>query len=446
MRNDITENQVTIGFDIGDAETIVAFSTSGNKDIGLATMPGKSACGQAMATIIATTKDNKTAFAEVVSEYIDDVEEVSINFKRRPSHILDVTEERKLKLISIGTNDINHLLDEPEFNSPDFGIYLEKLTQFVDAILQDNDFIKNARGYLVGADSIRFCIGHPTKWDSFDKLVYEAMLRSSMLGKKTYLDLPMYLDVYPESRAALLYVKDQYGLKFTENEYIGLVDFGSSTIDISVMYKAAKNPIDFGNETGNYLGARCIDYIIAFQYFFENVNDVEYIEELKNENKCIYDAILINSRFAKEKLFSSTSDPNKRRTNILVENSSVRISYDTLINDILKRPIAPILKEYTNLPENEYHKLGNLNYVDAFKNFMRDVKFQMAEAGVNLSRIFLTGSASRMDFVKPVIEEVFTELRKENSMLYDSEPSNAIAKGLSKVGQSERLAFNFKKQ
>jgi molecular chaperone DnaK (HSP70) len=466
----ITERQATIGLDIGDAETIAAFATAGNRNTGLAIMPGKKFAGQAMPTLYGITQNKSVVYADDVADSYEGLTSVAMNFKRRPSDLVYVSEARKSQLvrqfehyklkIAIDRGFIQDpalvnqpeiqaatdILSEPEFRKSAIMAYSENLKEFVNTLINDQQFIQNATTYVVAADSVQFCVGHPTKWDKFDAAVYEAMLQRTDLGKSTYLNVPLFLTVHSESRAALLYVQDTYGLKLSDNKYIGLMDIGSSTIDISVILKDSKIPADFGNEVGNYLGARCIDYLIADQYFFECMDDTlvkAKITDTIKYNKSAYDSLLINCRFAKESAFTSTTEVTRRKARIDFVDYAPSLTYKDLVEDICNRPIAPILRGHVGMPEREYHRLGDRGYIEAFQYFLEIVREQMEEQNIELDQMFLTGSASQMDFVRPTMMKVFPELSAINSLLNDTEPSNAIAKGLARVGLSDRTAFKF---
>lgn len=436
-----------IGFDIGDAESIIEMAISSEDTVHPAIMPGKSSAGQAIPTLYAYDDEGNTVFANQVAQDYDNLKKVEMNFKRRPSDLLSgLTSGRANELLGIPSRE---LLDEPEFASGPIREFAGKLRTFVNIALTEERFVERARAFTVNCSDCVITVGHPTNWSDLDAHIYEAMLLQSVIGEDTYLDLPVTLQLECESRAAFLYIKNTYSVRLANGEFVGLMDVGSSTIDVSVLTKDSRNCVyDSGS---NFLGARSIDYLIL-EYFIDQVRDQDesdgrLLDNIFAGNEAAFRSLLINCRFAKESLFSNvTADKSKVKNNIFFGDFRVRLTWDTLVNDICaKRPIAPVLVKYCALPKETALTLGDMSWITAFRDFLSKQIDAMANNGITITKLFLTGSASQMSFVRSICKELLPQLKREDSLFDDTNPSNAIANGLARVGLSETRAEAFEK-
>lgn len=437
-----------MGFDIGDAESIIAFAKGDDSNVQNATMPGKNAAGMAIPTMYGFSKAGDLQLADAIANDGSDLTNVAVNFKRCPSDLVSLDDVQKNQLMAL---DDEHFWEDSALE----GIreYARKLNTFVEIVLEHPDFVKYLSPMLDGCSECKVVVGYPTRWTEFDKRVYGLMLRHGIMGEPTLRGVKLTLNLFPESRAAFLYVRDAYKLKVSANTDTGIIDVGSSTIDISVM--RGNDSRNFVYDKGsNFLGVRSIDYLIM-EYCMEKLrsgDDSDLFEDIfaidtngKKKNPSAWDHALINCRFAKERLFSSSvKDTSKIKTFInILDFNPIKLTYNTLIDDICNRPIAPILKKYCALSETDYKWISDMGWREAFQAFLAEQKVEMAACGVQLSQIFFTGSASRMPFVKEIAYCVFNEIDSENELKNDTNPSCAIANGLARVGVSEDKAVEF---
>ena len=444
---------LNIGFDIGDAETVVAFLKGNSDQVTNATMPGKTAAGQAIPTLYGYTKNGKLQLADSVASDGTGLQKVAMNFKRCPSDIITADQKRKVELKDMKTDA--ELWNQPEMNTLKVRDYDEKLNTFIKVVFTHPDFEKILATQLDGCDECRVCVGHPTRWNPFEVRIYEAFLRHGILGQRELLGKKLFLEVERESRASFLYLRDAYQLQGAK-EFIGVIDVGSSTIDISVMKNgdARDRVYDDGQ---NFLGARSIDYLIM-EYCIDKLSKGDMAEDFrdifavdsngKRKNPGAWDHMLINCRFAKEALFAASGDDKsrlKKWINIL-DFPPVMLKYSDLVDDICNRPVANVLKKYCDLSDEDYARMGNKNWKEAFREFLTVQKDKMAAKGISLSQIFMTGSASRMFFVRDICRDVFPEIKNSQSLMSDTEPSIAIANGLARVGVTEEKAKDFTKE
>lgn len=437
-----------IGFDIGDGESIIELATSANDNVQPATMPGQNASGQSIPTLFAVDNKGNGIFADQVAADYEDIQRVEMNFKRCPGDMISVPEIRASELLQI---EAEELLDEPEFQSGPIKDYADRLCAFVDIVLNDDKFKERARAFAANCEDCVICVGHPTNWTALDCHIYRAILLKSVIGEGVYLKLPMTLSLESESRAAFLYIKNTYLVKLKEGEVVGLMDVGSSTIDISVMTKNSRDCIyDSGS---NYLGARSIDYLILNYYIEEiekkNSEDAARLKDLLTNDETAFRSLLLNCRFAKEAVFSSAlKDKSVIKTHIYFGDfNRVTLTWKVLVDDICaKRPIAPVLQKYCGMPEDLTKKLGNQSWITAFRAFLKvQLDIMKYRHGISITKLFLTGSASRMEFVRTICKEMIPGLDNADSLFDDTNPSNAIANGLARVGASEFKADAFMK-
>lgn len=440
-----------IGYDLGDGETITDLASlvpekiTEKIDFQSMTMPDGNDPGRAMPTVYAFDNDGNVMFSnQIVRSNGDDIQNVNVNFKRRPSDLItsysDISEGEVIDLL-------RKAYEWPSASewaaAADKGLLelKEAITTFTNAIFDDDSYKERIRSAAVDSDEIVFCVGHPTNWSDLDVAIYELIMKNTILGSGKYAGKSSSIIMEAESRAAFLYAKDaksQQKLKY--GTCVLLVDVGSSTIDITAM---SADSYDRQYHTGsNYLGARSIDFIIRNWYLEElkkdSVNWSMY-EKLSKFDPSINNALTLISRKAKEELFSSKI---KSERIYFANFPAIILRTEDLDNLIETTPISKILKEEINIPDSESAAMGNRSWKDLFKEFLIEKNAEMKKLGISISRIILTGSASKMPFVSDIIRSVFTDL-KDDSLIHDMDPSRTISKGLALVGPANEKSKAF---
>lgn len=444
-----------VGYDLGDGETItdqVTIELNSNeykakKDFPGMTMPDQNTAGEAVPSAFAKNANGELIFASGILDMPDMCRDIVLNFKRRPSDLLPKIDEKRqeeLLLLFKESNAWPPVSVCQECDTDLMDNFKESVISFTNAIFENPQFKERLRGEAIDSESIVFCVGHPTKWNDLDVAIYKAILKCSVLGKEKYAGKPAELIMAAESRAAFLYAKDKASM-LPKGTCALLLDLGSSTIDLTALLADSRNHVY--NSGSNYLGARGIDLIIrdwAIGKLRENRQDWEMFQELLRNNPSMDRALTLACRKAKEKVCSQTNGMTKIRLDGVRWSSKIGgnlpFSLDELRELMRNVPLAPVLKQYTNLPDEEYKIMGNKSWTELFTDFLTDQKTEMSKRNIKISRIILTGSASKMPDVVDIIQKVLKEV-PSNSIVNDTDPSRTISKGLALVGPSNEKSI-----
>lgn len=439
-----------IGYDLGDGETITDVVTleagkSTSKTVfENMTMPNTVTPGQAMPTVFAYDESGKVMFAQTITEEPEAVQDIIVNFKRRPSDLLknrsDMNDSELIDFLKKASDwpDASVWADG---NSAEMLNFKKSVIVFTNAIFSDASYINRLKSLAQSSEEIVFCVGHPTNWSELDIAIYERILKNSILGRGKYEGKKSSIILEAESRAAFLYSKDREAFgRLPKGSSVLLIDVGSSTIDITAMTAASNN--HQYNSGNNYLGARSIDFMIR-DWYLEQIkkNPVNWsmYQDLVKNNPTIPNALTLSCRLAKERLYSSTQ---KMSRIYFPSFPGVRLKEEDLDKVIDETPIAQILKEIINLNSQECARMGNKSWKMLFKEFLSSKKAEMTKQNIKVGCIILTGSASKMPFVPRIVLEVFNEVSAD-SLKYDMDPSRTISKGLALVGPSNEKSKAF---
>lgn len=224
-----------------------------------------------------------------------------------------------------------------------------------------------------------------------------------------------------ESRAAIFYAKSP-NVNFAKEISKGAIvfDLGSSTLDFTYLSDNDK-PIDFGYD----LGASIIDNAI-----FENMMQKDENIRMFTEKYPAYnDALKFKARKFKEDAYSRNENSKTiggfPLGNIIADNED---SYDEYADVYIKLRI-------TNLAELNTMIESTTCYMKRLKNALIDFKEnKIPEKSVN--GVFLTGGASRMNFIRPLIAETFN-LPLDKVKIDNDNPSLTISRGIALLGATD---------
>lgn len=446
----MAEKKTFIGYDLGDGETITdlaVLDANQMKDrvqtlFTQMTMPDCNDPGKAIPTVYGYDEDGNLSFTSSILAAPELVRNIHINFKRCPSDLVpSITEQQKEQIISMlkkGWPDADVC---PELGSAKMREFSEAVITFTNAIFNEELYKKRVRDAAVDSNEIVFCVGHPTRWNEFDVAVYAGILRRSVLGSGVYAGLPTTMVMAAESRAAFLYVRDKATSQVLQpNTCALLIDVGSSTIDLTAMTADSRN--HQYNSGSNYLGARSVDFLIRQWYLNKLRRDEEdwnVYQCLIEDNPAMAQALTLSCRMAKEAIYSTTAGIARIQFADFRPARITRADVDRLVSE---SSVSEILREAINLPAKVAETMGDRSWKELFEEFLRDRKAEMTAHGITISRIIMTGSASKMPFVAEVVSNVFEEI-PENGILSDMNPSRSISMGLALVGPSNEKSRKF---
>lgn len=454
-----------IGYDLGDGESVTDYVTmdssnsAGEFDVTFTDMPMLGMKdGRSVPTVFGYTKDGEKIFFTGIINKPSKVKKVCVNFKRRPTDLLhNLTASRRTELLRI----VNEALasrrwpNAPELNSSEMTEFRDSVVTFTNAIFENPPYLERVESTVKnsGSSAIVFCAGHPTKWDDpLDVPIYKLIISQSVLGKGSYAGVKAELKMSSESRAAYLFLKTPKAAReasgksyLMRGQCALLIDVGSSTIDVTAVTADSNNYVY--NHGNNYLGVRCIDFMIRDLYVKKLKRDSDsdaydrYLDIVRN-NPEYPNAIVMACRDAKEYLFSNRGAAGSDSVYIrALESEEVYMSeIEELINT---QNVYSVLSENFNIPDSAIAYMRGKSWSRLFQEFLQEMKTELRKQNINIGRIIITGGASWMPVVGNVIKSVFSE--NANDIISDMDPSRSISRGLALVGPYEEKSEMFRK-
>lgn len=441
-----------LGYDLGDGESItdIVVIDTGLPDRTVHTdfsdmpMPDCEKPGEPLPTIFARDRDGEIIFAHSIQNDPEAAVDIRINFKRRPTDLIEnLTKEKREHLLRLFTDRTEwpDRAECPECNTVKMDEFRFSAVTFTNAIFDDRQYRERIRSLTDGCGEIVFCAGHPTRWDDLDAAIYKTILQTSVLGKGTYANLPSSIVMAAESRAAFLYVKDQKRIdRLKPGESALLIDVGSSTIDLTAMTADSRN--HQYNSGNNYLGARGVDLMIRDWYLEQLMRDRENLivyQELMAANPSLNQGLTLLCRRAKEQVCSYKNGKSRIYFGLF---RPVQLTAADLGRMLREVPVADVLRKYTDLPPREAEQMAGKSWKSLFEEFMRAELQMMQREKIKIGRVILTGSASKMPVVEETVRSVFQDL-PETALFFDMDPSRTISKGLALVGPSNDKSLAF---
>lgn len=246
-------------------------------------------------------------------------------------------------------------------------------------------------------------IATPSGWDKKAQDLYLQM--GKMAG------MPMG-GITKESRAAFISAQRDVSSGLGRNVKKGAVvfDMGSSTLDFTYLSSELENPIDFGYDCG----ASAIEKAI----FNEKEAKDENLQIFEKKHSGMVNCILFEARRIKEKVYLQPELPVKKSINFddIVED-------DDLEDERVKFKFAP----------GELNQLLKQNgYIASIGNAMDDY-MRNRISGHKIYGVFMTGGASRMDFLRDLLA---SHWNLDSSQIYrDTDPSLTISRGVAEVAR-----------
>ena len=282
-------------------------------------------------------------------------------------------------------------------------------------------------GSAVGCREIVFCVGHPTRWDEFDAAVYAGILRRTVIGQSRFQNVPATLVMAAESRAAFLYFKNNpeepecaaHRHRLLHHRPDGLVR------------GRPQRPVQQRQQLPGRPGRRLSDPGVVPGAPAEEPRGWEAYEQLIAANPAMLQAAALSCRKAKEDVCSQSTCKSK---NLFASFAPMRVHRDDINALTQSMPLRDVLSRYARLPDGVRQDRGRRSGVEQFEKFLTRSMREMSRQKLNITRIILTGSASRMPFVYAIVSRVFDKAQ----VLNDADPSCPISKGLALVAPPTR--------
>lgn len=382
MKQVTQHTEFIIGIDFGHGETSAAFydlKTQEKKDLDI--LPGLKVVKSAVAILEQEGKET-ISIGDAAIQNAPLAKDFQIAFKKRPSDMNATERGRMVKFMKGVYAEI--LNCHPDYKSRQHVVYIARPSQ-------DELWKSEEEAYL--------------------KIAEDAGLPVAGIQK--------------ESRAAYFRARTQPDSKIDKEVKAGvlIVDFGSSTIDFTYLNGELSKPIDDGHP----LGASEVEETLL-RYAMENPTDVympQFVELYGNDKESIpYNQMLYKFREAKEQyygkklpVFSVSFDYS------LLTSSEKTQMYGFGGVAITKEKIKEIL--------GENREGGYIRKVkDAVKSFKEN---KLKENKV--ACVYLTGGASRMDFVRQIFMEIFN--LDEAHCPSDDNPSVIVSQGVAHMSYAD---------
>lgn len=250
-------------------------------------------------------------------------------------------------------------------------------------------------------------IATPSGWDSTTQQLYVKMAQKA--------GLPItQKGVTKESRAAFVRAQRDNTSGIGRNIDKGAIvfDMGSSTLDFTYMNKDLPNLIDNGYDCG----ASHVEKAIFAESEKENEDIVKFVERYPD----LRDLLLFEARKVKEQVYFDPSLKVKKT-----------INFDEFTDD---EDFEDARYKLSFKPGDLDDFLRNQGYLRMIEEAMLDYKQKFIN-GQKIYGVFLTGGASRMDFIKDLVAKCWGV--PYDSIYRDQDPSLTISQGVAEVARMD---------
>lgn len=373
----VTQNtEFIIGIDFGHGETSAAFYNLKNQEKeDLDILPGLKVIKSAVAILEQEGKETICVGDAAITNapYAKDFQ---ISFKKRPSE-MNKTERGRMVAFMKGVY-AEILNRKTDYKSRDHAVYIARPSQDI--------------------------------WDSEEK-AYLQMAEDA--------GLPI-AGIQKESRAAYFRARTQPDSKIDSyvKDGVLIVDFGSSTIDFTYLNSKLSKPKDDGCPYGASQVERTL-----LEYAMDNPSAPameQFAQLYRDKKKSIpYNQILYQFRVAKEQFYSNALMRDFRLT---MDLGDITVSDGSPISGavsfkISRQKVNDVLNGYIEIVKQEVVK---------FKEKLKDQP---------VVGVYLTGGASRMDFVRQIFIEIFN--LDEAHCPSDNNPSVIVSQGVAHLSYAD---------
>lgn len=261
---------------------------------------------------------------------------------------------------------------------------------------------ENTSGILNDTNHLVY-IATPSGWDTASQKLYKEMAKQA--------GMPIF-DVTKESRAAYIRGLHNPASGLSQNVRNGAIvfDMGSSTLDFTYLSDKIERPIDFGYDCG-------ASYIEKFMYGQKRKEEgVRLFEERYPD---LAACLLFEARNVKEQVYF---------------NPGMKVKKNIHLDEIVEDDDLDETVKFLYQPNELNDQLEQNGYLKQIEDAMRDfVNRHINNAPIY--GVFLTGGASRMDFIIPLVSKCFG-VNKE-SISRDQDPSLTISQGVAEVARMD---------
>lgn len=264
--------------------------------------------------------------------------------------------------------------------------------------------IREKTGALFSNNNHLIYIATPSGWDEKAKNLYGQMAAQA--------GLPI-AGITWESRAA--FIKAQKDPSSGLPQYISqgsiVFDMGSSTLDFTY-YRTGNAPIDYGYDCG----ASQVEKIMYAEIREKN----EDIVTFETQYPKLVAKLLYETRCAKECVYF---DPDIRYKKT--------VNFDDIVDD---EDFEDSKMKFVFQPGELNHMLEEKGYISEIRQAMLDFKNYHIK-GNPIKAAFLTGGASRMDFIQTLIEDCWG--LPQDLVYRDQDPSLTISRGVAESARGD---------
>lgn len=387
MKQVTKDTEFIIGIDFGHGETSACFYDlkGGNepqKDLDI--LNGRKVIKSAVA-ILEQEGTETISVGDAAIQNAPYAKDFQISFKKRPS-VMTSIERHRMLLFMKGV--YSEIIDRhPDFKTRNHVVYIARPSQ-------DKLWKSEEEAYL--------------------KIAEDAGLPIAGIQK--------------ESRAAFFRARTQPDSKIDSQVKTGvlIVDFGSSTIDFTYLNSKLPKPIDDGCP----LGASEVEETLL-DYAMKNISDnfMPTFAQLygKNIESNPYNQILFKFRLAKEDYYKN-------------KMPAFNVQFD--YGDLTSSEEEPICPQYNfggiKIPTDKVNEILGKNkqggYIWKVKEAVKSFKHDKLKDN-KVACVYLTGGASRMDFVRQIFMEIFN--LDEAHCPSDDNPSVIVSQGVAHLSYAD---------
>lgn len=252
------------------------------------------------------------------------------------------------------------------------------------------------------------CPSNAAKWtneemEQYAKIALEAEIPLAKIGSQS-------IGIIRESRAAFIKARSNPTSKTSIKEGILLIDFGSSTVDLTYYSTSLQKPEDGGNDWGA-------------QHVEQNI-----LERLKKD--CNLAATCCGNEFGVSAMSLMLLALREAKENYYTYNSQ-DLEIDIKARKVTGGQIVSgTIDAYYS--QEDIEQLLQQYKEDLAKGF-EDFRDKHLESRP-IKLVYMTGGASRMDFIKDIVREVF---KYEGDFYRESNPSLTISNGIALAGRAD---------